>query len=215
MMHEMRVPFNHVDTPDALWWSEGGERVWVEGDKLMMFADEPTVKGRGVATAFCKHVLPADFSLDIEAHVISSSTNANNINLFFGYSDPAGRNLYDTRSERADASYSHYHPLNGNIITFLNGIDAPDIHAEDGGLTARVRIRHCPGFQLLSETRAGRCRQGETYHLNLKKRGGEIIFCVNGTELLRTIDTQSIQGGLFGLRTYQTRLWWRNIRIQF
>ena len=70
------------------------------------------------------------------------------------------------------------------------------------------------GFQLLAETFAGRCRQGETYKLRVAKRGGEIIFSVNGAEYLRATDPNPLGGGLLGLRTFQTRLWWGNLKVR-
>jgi hypothetical protein len=213
-----QLPFDSIDTPDSSWWSEGGEEVYIEDGRLFMLADAPMptpgpVTAGGVCTAWCKQPLPADLTIEMDAHVISSTTDANNINLFFCYSDPSGKPLYDTRDERSDAGYGRYHVLNGHIITFLNGKDAGSPHHEDGGFKSRVRIRRCPGFQLLAETFAGRCRQNETYSLRVTKRGGEIVFSVNGTEYLRTTDPNPLPGGLLGLRTFRTRLWWGNVRV--
>jgi hypothetical protein len=213
-----QLRFDAVNTPDSSWWSEGGEKVYAEGDRLFMHADAPMptpgpVTGGGVCTAWCKQPLPENLTIELEAHVISSSIDANNINLFFCYADPSGKPLYDTRNDRADAGYGRYHELNGHIITFLNGNEAGSPRAEDGGFKARVRIRRCPGFQLLAETFAGRCRQEETYALRIVKHGGEIVFSVNGAEYLRATDPNPLGGGLLGLRTFRTRLWWRNVRV--
>ena len=93
--------------------------------------------------------------------------DANNINLFFGYSDPSGKPLHETRDTRSAAACDLYHRLDGYIVTFLN---------EAG--QARVRIRRNPGFRLLAETRSGECRQGLTYHLRVVKQKGEIAFYV-------------------------------------
>src|SRR5215467_1632664 len=65
------------------WWVEGGERVWVEDGRLHVKADNPKLPGGGVATVWCRVPHPANFQLDVDAHVISSSIDANNINLFF------------------------------------------------------------------------------------------------------------------------------------
>ncbi len=211
--------FDSINSSNSSWWSEGGEKVYIEDNRLYMFANPPMKADRpvtdgGVCTAWCKELLPANLSLEFEAHVISSSIDANNINLFFCYADPSGKPLYDTRHERAGAGYDRYHMLNGHIITFINGNEAGSPRAEDGGFKARVRIRRCPGFQLLSESFTGRCRLGETYAIRVTRRDGTIAFSVNGAEYLRATDPNPLPGGLLGLRTFQTRLWWSNIRFR-
>jgi hypothetical protein len=189
------------------WWTEGGERVRVENGRLRMSADNPKVPGGGVATAWYRAPHPADFELELDAHVISSSLDANNINLFFNYSDPSGAPLEETRATRRYAEYALYHKLSGYIVTFLNDPDAATGKA-------RVRIRRNPGFHLLAETRAYHCRPGRTYRLKLAKQGGRIRFAVDGQELLEATDPDPLGGGYFGLRTYRTDLWWDNIRLR-
>ena len=180
------------------WWVEGGDRVWVEDGRLHVDAD------RSVATVWCRTPHPPDFQLDLDAHVVSSSVDANNINLFFSYSDPAGRPLEETRESRRTAGYDLYHKLSGYIVTFLN-----DTQAEK----ARVRIRRDPGFHLLAEKFGGECRAGVTYHLRAIKRGGHIAFQVDGREVLKAEDSNPLGAGLLGLRTYRTNLWWDNVRV--
>lgn len=185
------------------WWAEGGERTWVEDGRLQVWADAPEQPGGGVATVWCRRPLPAEFELEIEAHVVSSASQANNINLFFCYSDPGGRPLEETRDQRRSADYALYHPLNGYIVTFLN----------DQG-RARARLRRCPGFALLDERHEGECRSGVTYRLKVRKQGGAIVFSVDGRELVRATDPAPWTGGLFGVRTFRTRLWWDNVRVR-
>jgi len=187
------------------WWTEGGERVEVVDGRLDVRADNPQAPGGGVATVWCRTPHPADFALELDAHVVSSSLDANNINLFLSYADPSGRPLEETREARRNAGYNLYHQLTGYIITFLND--------PEGAGRARVRIRRNPGFRLLAETFAYHCRKGVTYHLGVVKRGGEIRFSVDGRELLRATDPQPLGGGLLGLRTYRTCLWWDNVRL--
>ena len=189
------------------WWSEGGERVWVEDGRLHVSADNPKIPGGGVATVWRRTRHPGDFQMELDAHVVSSAPEANNINLFFSYSDPSGAPLEDTRAGRARAEYSLYHKLNGYIITFLNDTDT-------ASGKARIRIRRNPGFRLLAETYGYHCRRGRTYHLKVTKRGGEIRFAVDGQELLKAVDPEPLACGYFGLRTYRTHLWWDNIRVQ-
>jgi hypothetical protein len=196
------------------WWVEGGERVWVADGKLNVKADNPSIPGGSVATVWLRTQHPADFQLDFDAHVVASSIDANNVNLFFSYSDPAGSPLEQTREARRTAGYNLYHKLNGYIITFLHEPGSTGGPSSDESSKARVRIRRDPGFNLLAETYAYHCRQGVTYHMTVVKRRGEIQFSVDGRELLRATDPQPLGGGLLGLRTYRTWLWWANIRLQ-
>ncbi len=184
------------------WWVEGSERVYIQDGRLYVDADNPQKPGGGAATVWCRSLLPTDFELEVDAHVVSSTLHANNINLFFAYSDPSGKPLDETRAARLHAGYDLYHQLNGYIITFVN----------DQG-KARVRIRRNPGFHLLAEVYGGECRQGVTYHLRVRKFGGEISFSVNGEQLLNARDAHPLGAGLLGLRTYRTRLWWDNLGV--
>jgi hypothetical protein len=152
--------------------------------------------------------------LDFDAHVVASSIDANNINLFLSYSDPAGTPLEQTRETRRTAGYDLYHKLNAYIITFLHEPDPAGAPSSDESSKARVRIRRDPGFHLLAETYTYHCRQGVTYHMTVRKRRGEIQFSVDGKELLRASDPQPLGGGRLGLRTYRTWLWWANVRLQ-
>lgn len=202
-------------TPDGgKWWVEGGERVWVEDGRLHMKAD-PEAEGdkRYIATAWCRQPISGDVRIEYDAHVLSSSTGVNNINFFFLYSDPGGVPLYSTRADRADADYAKYHVLNGNIITFLRDVR----HGPEGTplneLPGRVRIRHCPGFELLDETYAYHCNEGVTYHCEIVRRGTRISFSVDGKLLLETEDPAPHSSGLIGLRTFRTYLWWDNIKV--
>jgi hypothetical protein len=196
------------------WWTEGGERVWVEDGRLHIKADDPKIPGGSVATVWHRAEHPGNFELELDARVVSSSVDANNINLFFSCSDPSGRPLESTRDARRTADYGLYHKLNGYIVTFLNDMEGAGGTAPDGSRKARVRIRRNPGFKLLGETFTYHCRRGVTYHLRLTKRGGDIRFAVDGRELLRATDPQPLDGGYFALRTFRTWLWWDDIRLR-
>lgn len=197
----------------ANWWVEGGERVWVEDGRLHVRADNPKLPGGGVATVWSRTPVRGDFRLEVEAHVVSSTLDANNINLFFCYTDPAGKPLEESRDTRRTAGYDLYHKLNGYIITFLNDYQGEGGRHPDGSTKARYRIRRDPGFQLLNEKYDGWCRQGVTYKLGVTKRGGRIAFAVDGREVLSGVDPAPLEGGYIGLRTFRTYLWWDNLRV--
>jgi hypothetical protein len=179
-----------------------------------MKAENTAVPGGGAATAWWTETLPPDFFLSLEAHVVSSPKQANNINLFLCYSDPSGRPLLETSAGRASADYNLYHRLNGYIITFLNDAAGEGGRNVDGSTKARVRIRRNPGFQLLKETYVRHCRAGVTYRLSVRKRGGIIRFAVDGETLLEAVDELPWAQGLMALRTFGTHIWWDNVRVE-
>ena len=138
---------------------------------------------------------------------------ANNINFFLLYSDPEGTPLYETRESRADAGYKLYHVLNGNIFTYLNDTREESKQLPPEQRKARIRIRHCPGFELLAESYDYHCRQGVTYHIELVKQGTKLSLSVDGNLLLETEASEPHTSGLIGLRTFRTYLWWDNIKV--
>jgi hypothetical protein len=195
------------------WWSEGGERVWVEDGRLHVKADNPKIPGGAVSTVWLRTPVTGDFRLETEAHVVSSTIAANNINLFFCYSDPSGKPLEETRESRRNAEYNLYHKLNGYIVTFLNDFEGEGGRHPDGSTKARYRIRRNPGFNLLSEKFADHCREGVTYRIGIVKSGGDIRLSIDGADVLSARDPDPLPGGLIGLRTFRTHLWWDNLRV--
>jgi hypothetical protein len=195
----------------ARWWVEGGQDAWVQGSSLHLKAD-PEAGGKGeVATAWFRQELPADVRVAFDAEVVSSSRGANNINVFLHYSDPDGLPLYDTRAGRATAAYPLYHRLNGYIFTFV--ADRGETARPEEQRPARIRIRRCPGFELLAETSAYHNRAGQTYRVEIVKRGGKLTFKVDGNELLSAQDASPLEGGLLGFRTYRSYVRWSNLTI--
>lgn len=191
------------------WWVEGGEKVWVEDGRLRVKADPPKKNAPGyVCTVWNDTPISGNVQVDFDAHVVSSTINSNNINFFLFYTHPSGESIYDTRDERENGAYSHYHDLNGYIFTFLN--DTNPKREKDG---ARIRMRRCPGFNLLTETFESHCDEGITYHVTITRKDGHITFAVDGHVYLEFSDAEPWREGLFGLRTYHTDLWWDNIRI--
>ncbi|MEW6355256.1 MAG: DUF1961 family protein [Planctomycetota bacterium] len=198
------------------WWAEGGEKVWIQDGRLHMKADGPQEthpQGGHVCTVWCKKQFPGDITVEFDAHVIESRIDANNINFFMCYSDPSGKSLYDTRESRADAAYKKYHDLTGYIFTFLNDSKKEGSAYPDGSTKARFRMRRCPGFNLMTEAFGYHCKKGQTYHITITKKGGDITFAVDGKVYMRGRDDNPLTGGLIGLRTYQTYLWWDNIKV--
>jgi hypothetical protein len=208
-----RYPERSIPTD---WWVEGGERVWIDQGRLRVQADpkEPTAPGKGgVCTVWHKKPFRGDLRVEFDACVVGSTIDANNINFFLLYSDPTGNPLYDSRAQRADGNYGLYHDLSGYIFTFLNDTGREGPPSPDGAPAARLRMRRCPGFQLVSETFAYHCRRGIVYHVAITKEGGRLTYAVDGRTYLSWNDDHPHFEGLIGLRTYRTDLWWNNIKV--
>jgi hypothetical protein len=76
-----------------------------------------------------------------------------------------------------------------------------------------MRMRRCPGFQLMTETYDNHCRRGVTYHVTVTKVDGDLSFAVDGVVYLKAHDDTPWTEGLIGLRTFRTQLWWDNIVV--
>jgi hypothetical protein len=201
-------------TPGGDWWVEGGQEVRIQDGRLRVKANPEGDHQPGfVCTVWHKAVLSGDVELTCDTQVIASTVKANNINFFLFYSDPSGRPLYETRASRASAAYADYHYLNGYIFTFLNDWRAEGGRRPDGTTKARFRMRRCPGFQLMTETYDSECREGVTYKVTIRRKGGELTFAVDGHVYLKDVDPEPLAEGLFGFRTFQTDLWWDNLKV--
>ena len=203
------------DSPlPADWWVEGGEKTWIEGGHLRVKANpEGTQQPGCVCTVWNRKIFRGDVRVEFDAHILNSTIDADNVNFFLLYSDPSERSLYKSRGTRAGGEYQLYHNLNGYIFTFLNDRDAGGGRYEDGSTKARFRVRRCPGFRIVTETYGYHCRKGITYHMTITKRGGCLTFAVDDTVYLEGHDDRPWTEGLIGLRTFQTDLWWDNIKV--
>ena len=199
----------HESELSQSWWVEGGQSVTIEEGRLRVRADPAERHAPGyVCTVWNETPIKGDVKIDFDAHVLSSSIKANNINAFFSYADPAGTPLRDSRTQRITADYSLYHKLDGYIFTFLNaGQNDPD------DTRARIRLRRCPGFELLKETFDYHCQPGQTYHITITRRGDNLSMAIDGQVFIRATDPSPHLSGIFGLRTYHTDLWWDNLII--
>lgn len=198
------------------WWVEGGERVWVQDGHLYMKANPDEMSSpAGFCTVWYNRKFQGDVEISFDAHVVESAIDANNINFFFHYTHPEeGKTIWNTRADRADGAYSHYHNLNGYIVTFLNDFNREAPLSPDGTPQARLRMRRCPGFRLIDETFGHHCRAGITYRCRIVKQGRRIGFYVDGQKLLEGDDDNFLNEGYIGLRTFRTCVWWDNITVR-
>jgi hypothetical protein len=203
-----RILLNETfDYPDGTlppgWWSEGCQAVIRNG---RLFADADTASYRA-SSVWLDKMLSGDLQVEFDAHIVSSSDTANNINCFFLYSDPSGRPLRESKNQRENGAYTSYHKLNGYIFTYL---------ASGNPATARTRFRDNPGFNLLAESFDYECYAGKTYRIKIIKRGNRFQYWVDGNKLLDKVDDEYNplhNKGHFGFRTWHTALWWDNLVI--
>ncbi len=195
------------------WWVEGGEDVLVKNGGLHMSADGD-VRSNQMCTVWCRTPVKGNVKIEYVATVEGSEENYNNINFFFMYSDPSGQELVDTVAQRMDGDYHRYHELNGYIITYLNNPkDGAEMDNPDGTRKARMRMRRCPGFNLVTETFDYNSQQGVEYHFMITVVDGKIDFYVDGKKYLSWTDPQPLHGGLIGLRTYRSQICWDNVKV--
>ncbi len=209
----------------ARYWVEGNsEQVWVENGRLVL---DGNVAGSLVVTAFIDREFEGDLCFSYEAEVLASDTakgypeprDVNNLNAFIHYSDPEGRPLKETRGERADGGYRHYHELNGYIVTFLNGHMAktreePETVMERN--TGRIRMRENPGFVLRKEAFQEQSVAGRRYLLQFIYYQGELLFFIDGEYQLgfRASEDRRFDKGHFAFRTYATKMAVDNFEVR-
>lgn len=207
--------FEEADTPWGTlpdgWWFEGeqsGAQARVLDGHLTLDSDS-TEQRQG--TLWLDRELPADVEVSFDVHVVASRVNANNMNLFLGFRDQNGKPLPSTQSERSESGYDLYHSdhLTGTIITFLP--TGPEQEA-------RVRVRQVPPFNpVLEEYKGYHARAGQTYHIDVLRRGDRLKFSVDGKVLVdtRLPNKSNIEpGGYLGFRTWRTNLWWDNLVVR-
>jgi len=195
------------------WWVEGGRKTWVADGKLYVDTNAPIGESGTGATVWFRQPIEGDVEIACTVQVVASDIKANHINFFLYYSMPDGSDLFESRGNRADGAYKHYHDLNGYIVTFLNDRHTEAV-ASAGSSPARHRIRRCPGFTLIAEQFDGTNSIGKTYHCKIIKKGTSIRFYVDGDLRVETDDPTPFSKGYFGLRTFATLLAWDNVTIR-
>jgi hypothetical protein len=177
------------DFSDLRNWSVEGTGTAVAQDGTMVWDCSGTREG----TAWCRTKFDGVTRVTYEVQVLEGRNNIN----FFGYAS------VDLASKRTGA-YGEYHTFPNYLITYLL----------EGGRW-RIRFRKNPGFTLLSESRVegpdpGRWRTVEV----LFSRDGTIRLGVDGAPVHEMRDPSPLPlSGLHGLRTWRTKLRYRNFRV--
>ena len=200
----LKEGFNYPDgAVPAHFWSEGCPAVVRNG---RLFIDADTIKPRASSVWLDKE-LAGDLSIEFDVHVVSSSDDADNINLFFMYSDSSGRPLRESAAQRKDGLYRRDHEKSGYIFTNVTNGDS---------LHIRYRFRRNPGFKLIKEAKKSRKGREPEIHIKVLKKGNHIEYWENGNKIFdETMEGyQPYEKGLFGFRTWHTALEIDNLLIK-
>jgi hypothetical protein len=214
------------------------KQIWVEGNKddvylengcLIIAANKENTFG---ATIFINKKFKGNLLFEYTAEGLESDKayleykwpfdipdrTANNMNTFLYYSDPSGKDLYESRNNggRKKGEYSAYHMLNGYIVTHLNGhieeyrflAEDPDHKIKVKSNSARTRVRSNPGFELLDECIKEKIFLHKKYRLQFLYKDGELYFFRNNKYILhaKTSSDKKYDNGYFGFRTWKTKL---------
>lgn len=195
--------FSYPDGPvPGYFWSEGCPAVIKHG---RLFIDADTA-GRRAASVWLDKELKGDLSIEFDVYLVSSSDDANNINLFFMYGDPSGKPLRQSAQQREDGLYKRYHSLKGYIITNVTNGDTSEI---------RYRFRKNPGFKLVTETHGSRKNRKQPIHIKLIKKGNHIEYWEDQNKVFDVMNSDTLYvEGLFGFRTWHTSMEIDNLLIK-
>jgi hypothetical protein len=201
-------PFNYYAQLSD-WWAEGGKKVDQHRWGMQIDCDAPTPAEGSSVSVFNRRPLPAgDLVVDYTIQAMDDTgVPARNFNLLLNTDMPDGASLYQTRELRTDGDYKKYHQLNGYIFTFVN--DNTNDYK-----TGRIRIRRCPGFELLAERQTDVIEAKKRYHIIIRKIGNTLSMEVNGKLMLKTVDEKGVwQGGYVGLRSWRSNLICMNFSV--
>jgi len=195
----------------AGFWFEGAE-----GGSTATIADgrlDVKAGPRKGATVWLGRKLSGDIQIDVDVRVLDDGRDAHNMNLLLFFRDRSGRPLYASRADRFGGDYrlihggtNAQHPLTGIIVTFLANGDPEN---------PRVRLRHVPPFDPIVHEVNGfyHARHEHTYHVRVRRRGNRLQYLLDGRLVFDVADVTAPESGHLGFRTWDTHLWWDNLRI--
>jgi len=188
----------------AHFWSEGCPGV-IRNGRLFIDAD---TTGPRASSVWLDKELKGDLSIEFDVFLLSSSDDANNINVFFMYQDPSGKPLVQSAGQRSDGLYSRYHKLQGYIFTNVTNGDTSNI---------RYRFRENAGFRLVEQQQLKRTDRRDPIHIKIIKRGNRIQYWEGINKIFDKTFTgkdKLYETGLFGFRTWHTALEIDNLTIK-
>lgn len=197
--------FSYPDGPvPDQFWSEGCQGVIRDG---RLFIDADTIAPRA-SSVWLNRELTGNISIEFDVYLVSSADDANNINLFFMYSNPSGTPLKETAHQRRDGLYRRYHELQGYIVTNVTNGDSASI---------RYRFRKNPGFRLLKQAHSARNNRKQKIHITILKMENHIEYREDDQKIFDVTDSEETgqyNSGLFGFRTWHTAMEIDNLVIK-
>lgn len=198
----LKEDFSYPDgSPPPVFWSEGNAAT-IYNNRLLIDAD--TMLPRA-STVWLDQPLEGNLQIEFDVYLRSSADDANNINVFFMYTDPSGKPLRQTAAGRQDGLYRRYHTLTGYIFTNVTNEDPGQI---------RYRFRRNPGFKLVNERFCPRADRRRKLHIKLVKKADHFEYWENNKKVLEATDAGALDKGLFGFRTWHTSIEIDNLLIK-
>jgi hypothetical protein len=193
--------------PDgATWRAEGSGEVAFNDHELLI----DTIPKR-VHTVWLSRAFTGDVYVVFEVLVLPPRGESN-VNVFLHARLTDGG---DVLTANLSGDYEEYHRRCAMYIFTLTGYD-PDGRRDAAGNLVTVgwsRVRKAPGFRLLSENRQMKSEVGVPYRVEIARRGARLIHAVNGTIVHDAVDSDPLPGGNLALRTFNTRLVCRALRV--
>lgn len=181
------------------WVPEGAAEIRPDAGRLNVVTTSTAAHEEPGATLWWKQPLPANVLIEFTAGAeLPAEKNAANLNLILHAQESDGSPYRYGRSGK----YGEYHTLPNYILTLTGGF-------QDGW----ARVRRNPGFNLLAENREIRSEPGRVYRVRVAIADGRIRCWLDGRLIHDVVDAAPLPGGHFALRTWQSRVWWSNLRI--
>lgn len=177
------------------WVVEGNSEVQANAGRVIVrkLPDVATT-----ATLWYQRELPENVFIKYTTKPIPpEDENACNLNAFIHARESDGGHLKFTRS----GVYKEYHQIPNYIMTFVGGV-----------MPGWSRLRRDPGFHLVSESEI-RSEVGKEYEIIITVLDGRIRCYINGEKIHDFTDPEPLPGGWFGIRTWSTNAWWKDVQF--
>jgi len=126
----------------------------------------------------------------------------NNLNFIFHATEAGGGDILNSSAKRT-GHYPEYHQFPNYIFTFV-GPKPGEGH---------TRMRKNPGFELMAEDMNCHAELGREYKIDIAVRQGHIQAAIDGVLIHDVTDTAPLAGGRIALRTWQTKLVWKELYV--
>ena len=187
------------DSWRSRWRVEGSAEMSADAGRLAVTTVPTAGNEDPGATLWWKQPLPENVLIEFTAGAaLPAEKNAANLNLILHARETDGSPYRFGRSGK----YGDYHQLPNYILTLTGGF-------QEGW----ARVRRNPGFDLLAENREIRSEPGRVYRVRVAIVEGRIRCWLDGRLIHDVQDKSPLTGGQFALRTWQSRVWWSDLRI--